>query len=91
MDQSKTRALIRKQTEFLKQETEIIKEQNKRLKQLISKVKCETCDGTGLVKVLMNPDGYYIHGDEPIVETLGCEDCEGTAYEYKDSPKTTSS
>ncbi len=86
MDESNIRGKIRKQTELLKQETEILRKQNKRLKQMITKVKCEmitkvkceTCAGTGLVKVLMNPDGYYVYAEEPIIETLGCQDCGGS-------------
>ena len=81
MDESKIRGKIRKQTELLKEETELVKKQNKRLEEMISKVKCETCDGTGLVKVLMNPDGYYVYAEEPIIETLGCQDCGGSGYE----------
>jgi DnaJ-class molecular chaperone len=81
MDESNIRGKIRKQTELLKQETEILRKQNKRLKQMITKVKCETCAGTGLVKVLMNPDGYYVYAEEPIIETLGCQDCGGSGYE----------
>jgi len=38
---------------------------------------CETCAGTGKVKYLTNPDGYYFYGDEPIIETISCEDCGG--------------
>ena len=48
---------------------------------MITKLKCETCDGTGLVKVLMNADGYYVYADEPIIETLGCQDCGGSGNE----------
>lgn len=81
MDESKTRILISKQTELIKQETELLRKQNERLEQMITKLKCETCDGTGLVKVLMNPDGYYIYADEPIIETLGCQDCGGSGNE----------
>jgi len=55
---------------------------------MITKVKCETCDGTGLVKVLMNADGYYIYADEPIIETLGCENCGGTGVEYNEPQRT---
>jgi DnaJ-class molecular chaperone len=91
MDESKLREKIRKQTELLKEETELLRKQNERIKQMITKVKCETCSGTGTVKVLMNPDGYYVYAEEPIIETLGCEDCGGTGYEHKDPPKTTSS
>jgi len=91
MDESNIREKIRKQTEILKEETELLKKQNERLRQMITKVKCETCDGTGLVKVLMNPDGYYVYADEPIIETLGCEDCGGTGYEHKDPSKTKAS
>ena len=81
MDQSNLREKIRKQTEILKEETELLRKQNERLEQMITKVKCETCDGTGLVKILMNPDGYYVYADEPIIETLGCQDCGGSGYE----------
>jgi hypothetical protein len=81
MDESNIREKIRKQTEILKQETELLKKQNERLRQMITKVKCETCDGTGLVKVLMNADGYYVYADEPIIETLGCQDCGGSGNE----------
>lgn len=73
------------------EETELLRKQNERLKQMITKVKCETCYGTGLVQVLMNPDGYYVYAEEPIIETLGCEDCGGTGYEHKDPPKTKAS
>ena len=88
MDESKARILIRKQTELLKEETELLKKQNERLRQMITKVKCETCDGTGLVKVLINPDVYYVYADEPIIETLGCQDCGGTGVEYNEPQRT---
>jgi hypothetical protein len=91
MDESNIREKIRKQTELLKQETELLKKQNERLKKMITKLKCETCDGTGLVKVLMNADGYYVYADEPIIETLGCQDCGGSGYEHKDPLKTKTS
>jgi DnaJ-class molecular chaperone len=91
MDESSIREKITEQTELLKEETELLKKQNERLRQMITKVKCETCDGTGLVKVLMNADGYYVYADEPIIETLGCEDCGGTGYEHKDPPETSTS
>lgn len=58
---------------------------------MITKVKCETCNGTGIVKVLMNPDDYYVYAEEPIIKTLGCEDCGGSGYEHMDSPKTKTS
>jgi hypothetical protein len=51
-------------------------------------MKCETCAGTGFVRVLMNPSDYYFEADEPIVETLGCEDCGGTGVEYNEPQRT---
>lgn len=44
------------------------------------KNKCPYCTD-GKVEVLFNYADFHFHGDYPIIEIEGCEECGGTGYE----------
>jgi hypothetical protein len=41
---------------------------------------CPYCAGGGLRYVLLNPDGYHCHSEEPNIGVDYCEECGGTGY-----------
>lgn len=42
--------------------------------------KCDTCEGTGEIEIIINYFEFHFEGDEPITEIEFCEDCGGTGY-----------
>ena len=39
-------------------------------------MKCLTCNDTGYIEIIINPECHYDGWEEPIIEKQPCEDCE---------------
>lgn len=46
--------------------------------------KCEYCNGTGLITILLNTGCVYDGWEEPIYDDIPCEECGGTGLNAED-------